>query len=349
MGSSPTHHLHIFGDESSHDGQSQFLVYGTISCPRERLPRIQAELEAAACGKRAELKWSAPHHRERLPGFVDAIFRCRDKYDLRFRCIVVNKHHEDHSRFKDDNAVPGLEKYIFLHLLTYARRWRGGQAQFHALLDCRSGRQLGEAQKRALNGRDAMESGRGYPIFANVIDVDSKSSRLIQAADVLSGAVAWVMNKRYEDPNASQEKRDLVKHIAARARIGVMGLAAKAGLKRKDFMIFAYPTIPPQEEKGFAIWHLDLKFEKRVEVEAISRAQLLSFDHSTTLDDLSDLGYRIDVECPTCNITKRDVLSNNRSLGQLGIRRRFKCGICQRIGFIRLRRKSMKEYKESER
>lgn len=102
-------------------------------------------------------------------------------------------------------------------------------------------------------------------------------------------------------------------------------------------MIFSYPTIPPQEEKGFAIWHLDLKFEKRVEVEAISRAQLLSFHHSTTLGDLKALGYRIDVECPTCNITKRDMLSDNPSLATLGIRRRFKCSSCQRIGFVRLR------------
>jgi hypothetical protein len=52
----PSPVFHIFGDETSHTGH-QYLVYGTIDCPREELPTITALLNQAKREGR-EFKWS---------------------------------------------------------------------------------------------------------------------------------------------------------------------------------------------------------------------------------------------------------------------------------------------------
>jgi len=50
--------LHIFGDESSHRGNHNFLVYGTVSCERDKVPLIVEEIEKAKRGKSIEWHWS---------------------------------------------------------------------------------------------------------------------------------------------------------------------------------------------------------------------------------------------------------------------------------------------------
>lgn len=78
---------------------------------------------------------------------------------------------------------------------------------------------------------------------------------MIQAADVLSGAVAWVWNKRYEK-DASHHKRTLAAHVAMRAKLQPTKAAKTAGMKRGDVLTLGFQTLPHQEE-GFAIWSMD--------------------------------------------------------------------------------------------
>jgi hypothetical protein len=113
--------FHIFGDETCHTGHP-FLVYGTMDCPRENLPTIRGLLTEALKNRR-EFKWSGELSRD-LDGFVDTIFKCRAKHGLSFRCMVVNTRHSNHNKYNEGDPLLGLEKYIFYHLLGYARRLR---------------------------------------------------------------------------------------------------------------------------------------------------------------------------------------------------------------------------------
>ncbi len=172
--------LHIYGDESSHGGQHKFLVYGTVSCDRNSVPEILARLEKATGGKQHEWKWSGKHYRELYPDFVKAIFDCRNRFGLRYRSLVVSARHARHSEYNNHDPDLGLEKYIFLHLNHYAKTHKG-DVRFSVLLDKRTSKYSAETLKRSLNARDKGERQRAYEIFEDVLDVDSKSSRLVQA------------------------------------------------------------------------------------------------------------------------------------------------------------------------
>lgn len=208
--------FHIFGDETSHTGH-RYLVYGTIDCPREQVPTITGLLNAALKGRK-EFKWSGELSRD-LASFVDTVFKCRTKHGLSFRCMVVNTRHSDHRSYNEGDAYLGLEKYIFYHLLGYARRLPPTiPARFCVVLDKLKDKHRFEALHRSLNFRVRKDRIRPYDMYTDVIGVESHSQVLVQAADVLAGCVAWVWNEHYK--NASDPDRiALATQIAERANL----------------------------------------------------------------------------------------------------------------------------------
>lgn len=214
-------------------------------------------------------------------------------------------------------------------------------ARLYVLLDQRTKKYSGEAQKRSLNGRDFEERRRPYPLFQEVLDVDSKSSRLVQAADVISGAVAWVMSERYLARDSSAKKRELAEHMAKRARIPSVGPAKRLGNERGTLLSLSIETPPYAiDECGFASWHLHLRAEEEAKVRAVSKVQLGHFPPDTTFADLAAKGFRITLECPRCDRRHLDYLSAKPAFGHSRLRDRRKmpsCSKCGRSGVVLLR------------
>src|SRR5712672_2358167 len=69
-----TRDLRIFGDESSHTGDRDYLTYGTLSCDGKKLDHVVAKLERASCDP-SELKWNnlITRNRGRYLRFATAI------------------------------------------------------------------------------------------------------------------------------------------------------------------------------------------------------------------------------------------------------------------------------------
>jgi hypothetical protein len=333
--------LHIYGDESSHTGNHKFLVYGTVSCERHKVPMILAELEKARQGRELEWKWSAPHHRGLYPAFVRAIFKCRDEHGLRYRCIAGNTRHARHTEYNNSDPDLGLEKYIFFHLLDYGRRQKG-DARFYVLLDKRTNKYTAETQKRALNARDKKIHNWGYDRYAEVLDVESTSSRFVQAADVISGAVAHVMNERYLAPDASPEKRALAELVAKLARIPSVGPAARLKVKRGELRSIGMETLANVTDTcGFASWHMHLRVEEEEKLKARSKEQFAPYARTDTYGHVAADGFKIVLECARCDHRHTDYLSIRPAFAnaQLKDRPLPACGKCGKNGIVLLKRR----------
>jgi Protein of unknown function (DUF3800) len=326
----PISHVHVFGDESSHKANHNFMVYGTVSCDVRRLDAIKRVLEFPNFYHEFHWKKSGSHLQQHKQ-FAGAIFDCIKQYRLRFRCIAVNARHMRHREFNQSDPDLGLEKYIFFQLLSYARDYKFGNARFYVTLDAgREDRFPPTHKKRMLNARYRKETGFDHDAFEIVDVTHSHESRLVQAADVLSGAVAWVWNKRYE--TGGEKKESLATYVAQRARLPIIHpLAKKAGVQSGHYLSLNYPTYAGTE-KGFAIWDFDLRKTIQKEQQALSAAQLAAIiDPTTKFGDLPNLGYEIRLSCAYCN----DVVPNKPADPQFEAHRvtavyRPKCSKCGR-------------------
>jgi hypothetical protein len=255
--------LCIVGDESSHKGH-HYLVYGTIGFNASRQSKIEARLRASIPETLTfERKWNHKGFLGLYLKFVDQIFACCNDLGLSFRCTVIDAHQANSPEYRSDEPETSLERYIYHHLRGYARRTLAPDTtRFVVTLDQSPLRRSAEVQAITLNHTFRRDSGKDFDIFESVVDGASKENLMIQAADVLTGAVAWVWNERYASKDASEHKRSLASHIAKRARLPATGIAAKAGAKRGDLLTLGTPTLPHHESNGFAIWKMDFSKSK---------------------------------------------------------------------------------------
>lgn len=296
-------YVFLFGDESSHRGDSKFLVYGLVSCPEETAVVIKDRL--AFPDFKHEFKWKrCASYIDAHKKFVNAIFDCIHSKQFRFECIVVNRRHMDNARYNDSDSDLALEKYIYRKLLNTALK-AGPEVRFVVRLDKgREKKYPPENMELMLNSGYRKEHPQKFAHlpFRSVKVVESHRSRFVQAADVLSGAVAWVWNKRYDDKDKGQEKESLAALVARRFDTQVTDkLALHRGVKQKHYLSLGYQTLP-NVEHGFSIWDFDLRAKKAEERRKFSAAQCAAVpDPKTRFRDLARSNYRINLECVYCN------------------------------------------------
>jgi hypothetical protein len=292
----------IFGDESSRTDH-KFLVVGTMDCPAAQRETITTRLHAKLKGRgRSEYKWSSNPSRD-LDGFVDEIFELIKNNELWFRCLVVKMSHVDHKTFSHGDKDLSLEKFIFTHLLRFARRQSELKTltRFFVELDNRTEKYKGPTLKTTLNRRFQKETGHRWEIFADVTDVDSESQIMVQAADVLAGCVAWVWNRQYENEVVDPERVKLAKWIALRADLRAPPNAQRHRIGREDFRILGYPTVRFQEsDQRFAIWRLNLRTDQEDAAQK-QRVEIVSqYPKPTTFNQLRE-DYHIGTFCFACD------------------------------------------------
>lgn len=306
-------YVFLFGDESSHKGDSKFMVYGLASCPDQTAVAIKDRLTFPDFDH--EFKWKKCGHQiEAHKKFVNAIFDCIRTKQFRFECIVVNRHHMDNAKYNDSDSDLALEKYIYRKLLNTSLK-TAPDVRFVVRLD--KGREKNyppEDMERMLN----LGYRKEHPLklthspFRSVKVVESHRSRFVQAADVLSGAVAWVWNKRYNDKDKGEDKESLAALVARRFDTKVTDkLALLRGVKQKHYLSLGYETAS-FAERGFSIWDFDLRKKKADERRQFSAEQLAAIpDPDTRFRDLARANYQINVECVYCNDKIRNSLDDD--------------------------------------
>jgi hypothetical protein len=303
-------HLEIFGDESSQ--QKRFSVYGTVSCETHETAMLEGRLEEALSPHGAEVKWNALNDIPAYERFGAALFTSFRNSTLRYRAIVVERHHEQTASISRELR---LIKYIHTLLMGYARDHAKRDCCFYVHLDGGGTDLLLDSLRQYLNRHDQSLHGRTFDAFKLIKPADSKTSRLVQAADLLSGAIAYVTHGEHLKAGHSASRRQFAEFIANKAQ-----LPASERLKKKGAAPFgALETLGEETHravalKGLSIWHVDPRAEAEKAIRRLSKDQLSLIPKGLRFGELKQWGFEIDVVCPRCDRYRRDFLRDNEVL-----------------------------------
>ena len=211
-------------------------------------PRIAATLNHIL-GENAgsELKWGKIT-RQRAALYQQvyaAIWQLIEKNYLHFYALVVDTTRVDHRQYNDGDRDLGFTKFLFTLLFKFVRI-HSRNSRFYVFLDDRTTQHTPDKLKVTLNAKCRKVIHRDFPPYRTVEFVDSKNSRLVQIADLMSGLIAYDTNMHYTKVGAAKHKADIMIET------------------RKLFHVpsFSVPT-PYDRADGFDIWHLDFDAKAR--------------------------------------------------------------------------------------
>ena len=240
--------FHIYCDESSQT-KHRYTVIGASFCHAGMAPRIAATINhvIAPFGGTSELKWEKVK-RKTLPmyqAFATAYFQMVQAGYVHYNALVVDNRTVDHKKYSEGDHDLGFTKFLFTLLYKFARVYRS-QCLFYAFLDDRTTKHQPGPMKDMLNARVRRDARRGYDPYRLVTFAKSEKSRLIQATDVITGAIAYETNQHHVVVGAAAHKIAMMHHVAREARVSSLAIPT------------AYTA-----STGFDIWHLDFDFKMR--------------------------------------------------------------------------------------
>jgi hypothetical protein len=214
--------FHIYLDESSQTGH-HFMALGAIFCRRDAAAEIALAMnECLATHKQRPDK---EFHWTELKGHTLALYKdasaqligfTRRRRKMRYRALVVDTHQVDRTLNKERTVEETLAKFIFTLVFGFARDF-GPKIRYYVWVDKRSSTMADKTTDKrtfyALNNKAKSEFGWKRGPFANVTFIDSKSSRLVQAADLITGAIAYETNGKHLVSDASKHRVALLRHI----------------------------------------------------------------------------------------------------------------------------------------
>ena len=233
----------IYGDESSQTGH-QYMVLTAVMVATDDVADVANEINVARDPRwRAqEMKWTKTN-RMILPSYLSVA----KKWDALTRAgqvvthsMIVNCSALDHRAFNRGDPDLGFNKFSYQLLVKCGRHYGAGHSLF-AYLDQRTTvhdpNELAEIVNSGLRKRWKIA---GSPL-RKCVHRNSKSSVLIQVADLIGGAIAFHKNEHDRAPGANRAKQDLAEYLA--------GLR---GMKRLG-------SDTPYREQTFTVWNFQLR------------------------------------------------------------------------------------------
>lgn len=210
--------LHVYVDESCKDG-FKFLAIGGIAVEESKVERcLQAFARARVDSNVAEVKWSALR-KTKLPfykRFVSEFFELTADDTAHFHGLYYNTETAKHAIFNQGSADIGFDKLIYQLLLHKFGIKYGQHYRIEVFLDNRRSNQHPQSLRPWLNA-DLAKRGIHTRPFKDIRFLDSKKSDLLQATDLLVGAVGTRKNGLHKQPTSAAWKRDLGTFIAIQA------------------------------------------------------------------------------------------------------------------------------------
>lgn len=239
----------VYADESSQT-QHRYMLLGGLVVPTLVAPRLKDALMAARLPElpQGEMAWTKVS-RSKLPAyekFVEKLFERR--WPVAFHCLVIDTHKIKDRTFNNGSREIGYNKEIYQLLM---KAWRLERSRnFHVYLDKRNvtsppspeiAEQMSLSRLRYIVncGIRKRELSADWPM-RRIHFRESKDCMLMQAADILLGAVGYHVNGHRMLPNASGAKSSLSDRILRLAQVSnPMADTAAAG--------------------RFTIWHRQLR------------------------------------------------------------------------------------------
>jgi hypothetical protein len=152
---------------------------------------------------------------------------------------------------------------VFTHLDTFRKSFPG-RPRFDVTLDEDDFDPA--VQKITLNRAFWNKYGGDYDMYERIEGTKSKESLFLQAADIITGAVAWVSN---DGLNAAikgsnyDHRHAVASLIAKRAALASVKKKGQIVAQQRDVTTLGYPTVRVKE-RGFSIWHIDLARSRKM-------------------------------------------------------------------------------------
>lgn len=237
--------FHIYVDESSKN--HKYFAVGAVLCEVSAAREIAAFVSALviAHGQRPdkELHWKemvktlGPLYSEAGTSLI--AFTQDKPRKMRYRALVVESRHIVRDRASGETIEDIIAKFVFTLVFEMAKQVGAG-VDYCVFIDAPDGDERSDIRTLcSLNNRYKTKFKTSEGPFKTVKFVRSEKSRLIQAADLITGAIAYEMNGRQLVPNAAAHKKKVFQDILGKSRLKT----------------FTAPTkhYPPQ----FQIWHFD--------------------------------------------------------------------------------------------
>jgi hypothetical protein len=248
--------IHLYVDESSQTGH-RYLVLGGIMIQATDVEHVTSLIDAARIARRpmlpkpGELKWKKVT-RQKYDAYwrvTDAFFRLMRLDKVHFHCLIIDTQKLDRRHHQNDKET-GFSKMLYQLLAKFARAYKGNEIQCY--LDSRDTKYGAEYLSIVLNRGLAKHYNVKNDPFKFTTFRNSKDCSLLQANDIILGAIAAYRNEHHLKPDASAAKAKLAAYILQQGRI-------------KDLTLNTGPRV-----KCFAVWNF-LPGEKSPTV--LARAQ----------------------------------------------------------------------------
>jgi hypothetical protein len=236
----------VYCDESNTDGRKRHPVYGAILIALDDIREVQQEL--ADWRRReemhGELKWEKVRGGLRLRKYkslVNLLFSlARQRRLLQFKAIVLDKHAPEYLTYSKGNDELGFYKFYYHWLLQYFAKFPvKHRCHLRVIIDQRDlprdNPDPYTPLKIILNHGIRKEFDTTTDVVTKVEPLNSKQSDLLQAADVLMGAVGFHNQDFHLRQGADKQKVELARYVAA--RLGLRDLKHETNPIKEDVKI----------------------------------------------------------------------------------------------------------------
>ena len=220
--------LNIYCDESCHleHDNSNCMVLGAISCPKEKVHIISEELrnlkEKHGLSKQYELKWIKVSE-TKIEYFKDVIdYFCENDY-LAFRAVVADKTHLRHEEFNQTHDEWYYKMYYLTlrHIITPFDTYN----IFLDIKDSHGGSKVAKLQEILNHSL--------YMFYTETVKkvqlIRSHESELLQLSDFLIGTISYANRELF----SSKSKVELMRYLETKMRTSLISTTPADNVKFK--------------------------------------------------------------------------------------------------------------------
>ena len=238
---------HIYCDESR-QVEDRYMVFGGIVVSDNSYSLVESAIlkTREKTGLYGELKWTKVSNQryEGYQEFIDTFFHLARQGHLAFKSVIFDTANIDYQTNQSHEKEVGFYRLWYQFLINSFREYCPScDCRWRILLDERSSNQSLSDFQLMLNHGLQQKYGVGTNVIRAVEPVVSHRAPILQLADIIMGAIGFVMNDYHLHPEARQAKVLLSQYIAQQA-----GLVS---LKQQ----------PPMGMRYFAIWHFKFNSE----------------------------------------------------------------------------------------
>jgi hypothetical protein len=250
------HAFHIYVDETS-KAETYFGV-GAVFCRRDVAQELKGLIDDAAVRHRQradkEIHWTElkghllPLYTEIGTQLIGWARPPRPR--MRYRALIMESRLVDRKLDPTANVEDVMAKFMFTLLREVAKKF-GEHVNYHVFIDSPTGEEKqADTLYYSLNNECAYQLGFKRKPFQTVKFVLSYKVRGVQAADLITGAIAYETNRQHVRDRPSKHKQQLWSDMLAASTLDT----------------FAKPTKHFPEQ--FQIWHFDFAKSKRTRFSA---------------------------------------------------------------------------------